>query len=81
MALSRKVNFPTTLGEVDGFGDEHVRRALAAAKNPQLASKLQGMPIPLSGQQVDDYMGAVLDAARTGDLSRIRNVPEPDART
>jgi len=74
MALSRRVGFPTTLGEIPGFSTEHVRRALASAKNPQLASKLQGMPTPLSADQVDEFMGSVLEAARDGDLSRIRNL-------
>ncbi len=75
LSLCRKVGFPTTLGEMPAFRDEHVARALAAAKNPQLASKLQGMPTPLSGEQVDEYMGSVLDAARTGELSRIKDPP------
>ena len=74
MALSRKLGFPTTLGEVDGFTADHVARALTAAKNPQLASKLQGMPTPLSADQIDEYMGSVLDAAVSGDLARIRNL-------
>jgi len=74
LALCRKVGFPTTLDELPTFTDAHVGRALAAAKNPALASKLQGMPVPLSAEQVDEYMGAVLDAARTGDLARIRNM-------
>jgi len=74
MSLSRKVGFPTTLGEIPGFSTEHVRRALAAAKNPQLASKLQGMPTPLSAGEVDEFMGSVLEAARDGELSRIRRI-------
>jgi len=74
MALSRKLGFPATLGEVEGFTADHVARALAAAKNPQLASKLQGMPTPMSGEQIDEYMGSVLEAAVTGDLAKIRNL-------
>lgn len=75
MTLSRQVGFPTTLGEVAGFSAEHIDRALAAAKNPQLASKLQAMPTPMSAEQVDEYMGSVLQAALSGDLSGIRNLP------
>jgi len=73
-ALSRKVGFPTALGQIAGFSDRHIERALAAAKNPQLASKLQGMPTPLSADQVDEFMGSVLAAARDGDFSGIRSV-------
>lgn len=76
--MNRAIGFPTRLDEIPGFGDEQIRRALAAAKNPQLASKLQQMPVPLSADGVDRYMGAVLAAARTGDFERIENVtPAP----
>jgi alcohol dehydrogenase len=74
MALSRRVGFPTTLGEVERFTDAHIERALTAAKDPQLKMKLENMPIPLTAEMVDDYMGPVLEAARDGDLSRIKNV-------
>lgn len=74
LALCREIGFPTTLREVQGFKDEHIARALQAAKNPQLEMKLKNMPVPLSAQSVDDYMGPVLEAAATGDLSRIRNL-------
>jgi hypothetical protein len=30
--------------------------------------------VPLTAEMVDDYMGPVLEAARDGDLSLIRNV-------
>ena len=36
--------------------------------------KLQNMPVPLTAELVDDYMGPVLEAARTGDLDVIRNL-------
>jgi alcohol dehydrogenase class IV len=72
--LSRAIGFPTRLSEVPGFGEAHVRRALEAAKNPQLESKLQNMPVPMSARTVDAYMGPVLQAARTGDFSLIKNV-------
>ena len=75
LALSRRVGFPATLAEVPGFEPVHVERALTAAKDPQLAMKLKNMPVPLSTDQVDDYMGPVLEAARTGNLSTIRNLP------
>ncbi|MFO7957719.1 MAG: iron-containing alcohol dehydrogenase [Candidatus Brocadiia bacterium] len=74
--LAEDVGFPTKLDAVDGFGDEHVERMLTAAKDPSLASKLQGMPIPMKPGEVDRYMGSVLEAARTGDFTRI--VPHDD---
>ncbi len=63
LALSREIGFPTSLGEVEGFTEEHIQRALAAAKDPQLKMKLQNMPIPSSSEMVDEYMGSVLQAA------------------
>jgi alcohol dehydrogenase len=74
LEFAARIGFPTRLGEVEGFGDEHIERALTAAKNPQLKMKLENMPVPLTAEMVDDYMGPVLEAARDGDLSRIRNV-------
>jgi alcohol dehydrogenase class IV len=74
MALSRRVGFPTTLGEVEGFADEHIERALAAAKNPQLKMKLENMPVPLTAEMIDEYMRPILVAARDGDVSIIKNV-------
>lgn len=74
LAFARKVGFPTRLCDVEGFGQEHIDRALAAAKTPQLQMKLQNMPLPLTAEMVDDYMGPVLEAARDGDLSVIRNI-------
>lgn len=73
LALSRELGFPTTLREVDGFTDAHIGRAVQAAKNPKLESKLKNMPIPLSAENVDDYMAPVLEAAKTGDFSAIRS--------
>ena len=75
IALSKRIGFPTTLGEVEGFTDGHIERALTAAKDPQLKMKLQNMPIPLTAEMVDEYMGPILEAAKDGDLSRIKNVP------
>ena len=74
VALGRKVGFPTTLGEVKGFTDGHIRRALAAAKDPALRMKLENMPVPLTPETVDEYMGPILQAAATGNLALIKNV-------
>jgi len=78
IALARAVGMPTRLADVPGFGDEHIRRALTAARNPQLASKLQNMPVPMSAATVDQTMGPVLEAARTGDLSIIPDLETPE---
>ncbi len=37
--------------------------------------KLQNMPVPMTAEMVDEYMGPILVAAATGDLNRIRNLP------
>jgi alcohol dehydrogenase len=33
------------------------------------------MPVPLTAERVDEYMGPILEAAKDGDLSRIKNAP------
>ncbi len=73
-ALAEKIGFPTKLGEVSGFTDGHITRALAAAKNPQLEMKLKNMPVPLTAEMIDEYMGPILQAAKDGNLSQIKNV-------
>jgi len=72
--LARRIGFPIRLSEVQGFGQEHLERALAAAKNPQLKSKLENMPVPLTAEMVDEFMAPVLLAARDGNLALIKNV-------
>jgi len=74
IALSKRIGFPTKLSEVEGFTDNHIERALTAAKNPQLKMKLENMPVPLTAEMVDEYMGPILEAARDGDLSLVKNV-------
>lgn len=74
IAFEAAVGLPTRLADVPGFTDGHVARALAAAKNPQLRMKLENMPVPLTAEGVDDFMGPVLEAARTGRLELVRNV-------
>lgn len=74
MGFERKIGVPATLGEVAGFGEGHIQRALTAAKNPQLRMKLENMPVPLTAEMVDTYMAPVLEAAATGRLDGIRNV-------
>jgi len=73
IALSKRVGFPTTLAEVKGFTDGHIQKALTAAKDPALKMKLENMPVPMTAEMVDEYMGPILRAAKTGDLSLIKN--------
>ena len=72
--LSRRIGFPTKLTDLENFTDEHIVRALAAAKNPQLDMKLKNMPVPLSADLVDEYMAPILQAAKVGDFSLIKNM-------
>jgi alcohol dehydrogenase len=74
IAFEKSIGFPTRLAEVPGFTAGHITRALDAAKDPLLRSKLENMPVPLTAEMVDEYMGPVLQAAATGDLALIRNV-------
>jgi len=71
LKMARDAGLPTTLGEVDGFGPQHLERMISAAKEPALASKLEAMPIPMTADDVDRSMRSILEAARTGDLSLI----------
>jgi len=73
-AFAKAIDFPTTLNEVEGFTPAHIERALTAAKNPQLKMKLENMPIPLTANMIDEYMGPILEAATGGDVSLIKNV-------
>ncbi len=74
VAFGKAIGAPTTLGELKGFTDKHVERALAAAKNPQLEMKLKNMPVPLTAALVDEYMGPILRAAVKGDFSLIKTM-------
>jgi alcohol dehydrogenase class IV len=73
VSLSNDIGFPTKLTDVDGFKDEYIERCLTAAKNPALDSKLKNMPVQLSADTVDEYMGSVLQAAKAGDFSLIKS--------
>lgn len=74
IAFHRTIDLPSKLSDLPKFTDKHIERALQAAKNPQLKMKLQNMPQPLSADQVDAYMGPILEAAKTGDISVIKNM-------
>lgn len=74
VAFSKSINSPTTLAELPGFSDEHIERALKAAKDPQLDMKLKNMPVPLNASLVDAYMAPILEAAKTGKFDGIKNM-------
>jgi alcohol dehydrogenase class IV len=71
ISFNRSIGFPTTLAEVEGIDKSVLDKALQAAKDPQLKSKLQNMPVPLSADLVDQYMAPLLEAAWEGDLKKI----------
>lgn len=75
VAFSRALGAPTSLADLPGFSERHIERALAAAKDPQLGMKLRNMPVPLTAELVDAYMGPILRAAATGDFSLIMSMP------
>jgi len=74
IALSKRVGYPTTLGEIEGMSRAHIERALQGAKNPKLETKLKNMPVPLTADMVDKYMKPILEAALNGDFSLIKNL-------
>lgn len=74
ITLSRSVGFPTTLKEIPGMTESHIKKALEAAKNPQLEMKLKNMPVPLTADMVDEYMEPILRAAYTGDFNLIKSI-------
>ncbi|AZO93198.1 iron-containing alcohol dehydrogenase [Halocella sp. SP3-1] len=72
--FAKDIDFPTKLSDLDGFNDKHITRALEAAKNPQLDMKLKNMPVPLNASLIEEYMGPILEAAKEGDFSIIKNL-------
>lgn len=72
--FGQRVGFPTTLQEIPGMTENHIRKALDAAKNPQLEMKLKNMPIPLTADQIETHMAPVLRSAYHGDFSVIKNL-------
>ena len=74
ISFAKSIDFPTSLGQIDGFGKAHILRILSAAKNPQLRSKLENMPVPLTSELVDEYMGSIINAAASGELETIKSL-------
>jgi alcohol dehydrogenase len=69
----KSLGLPTYLSEVSGFSDEYIKKAIKAAKDPKLESKLRSMPLPLNASLVDEYIAPLLEAAKGGDISLIKN--------
>ncbi len=64
IGFSRSIGAPTKLTDLPLFRkDVHIPRALKAAKDPDLKTKLQNMPVPMTADDVDVYMKGILDAA------------------
>lgn len=74
VAYGKSINAPTKLSDLPGFGEQHIHRALEAAKDPQLEMKLRNMPVPMTAADVDEYMEPILRAAATGDMSIIKEM-------
>ena len=74
IAFAKSINAPTKLSDIKGFTEDHIKRALASAKDPQLEMKLKNMPVPLTADGVDKYMEPILRAAASGDFSLIREM-------
>lgn len=74
IAFLDRAGLPTRLRDVPGITPDLLARMLAAAKDPQLRMKLENMPVPLTADMVDAYMGPVLQAAYEGNLELVRNL-------
>ncbi len=72
MNFSLRLNAPISLSQIPGFGAVHRERALKAAQDPALESKLKNMPIPMTRDDILRHMGPLLHAAFEG---RLENVP------
>ncbi|MFO7534801.1 MAG: iron-containing alcohol dehydrogenase [Kiritimatiellia bacterium] len=66
LAFNRRLGAPRALSELPGFGPAHIRRALEAALDPALESKLKNMPAPFRRDEVEPLMGGLLQAAYEG---------------
>ena len=74
MALASDLGAGTSLGILPGFSAAHIERALTAAKDPSLESKLRAMPVPMDATMIDEYMRPVLEAAADGDLRKVKTL-------
>jgi len=71
LLFNRRLGYPTTLTEIGSIDWAIIEKIPTAAKNPQPQCKLQNMPVALSADLVGQYLGPVLEAAWSGDLTKI----------
>lgn len=74
-ALLADLGVPTALGEFESFFPAHIDRAVKAALNPQLETKLKAMPVPLDAAMVERYLRPTLEAAAEGTLDKTPTLP------
>lgn len=82
--LNSSLGVPPNIADL-GFTDAHADRILAAASNPALRSKFQQAPINLlvtedgkvnekaSRENIEAHLRPLIEAARTGDFSKIKH--------
>ncbi|MDY6913132.1 MAG: iron-containing alcohol dehydrogenase [Planctomycetota bacterium] len=72
IGLSYKVKFPTSLKEAN-VPAERIAVMVEQSENPQLASKLQNMPVPMNIEKGDvrKYILPTLEAAYAGNLEAV----------
>ena len=71
MRFNHGIGFPTRLKDIRGIEQKVLDQAIMAAKDPQLASKLQNMPIPLTNDMVQRCIGGILEASWEGNLNKV----------
>ncbi len=71
MEFNKRLGAPVALSELPGFDPAHIRRALTAARDPALESKLKNMPVPMKTEQVESLMAPLLQAAWEGRLDKV----------
>jgi len=74
IAFGKAIKAPTTLRDLPKWNDSYVQKILEAAKDPQLDMKLKNMPVPMNASMIDEYMGPIIRAAVSGDLSIIKTL-------
>ncbi len=75
ISFEKSIGAPYKLEDIPGFRkDVHIARAIKAAKDPDLRMKLQNMPVPMTADDVDEYMRPILEGAASGCLSMIREM-------
>jgi len=72
LKICENIGYPVKLNDLPDFNDSYIEKALEAAKNPQLEMKLKSMPVSLNASLVDEYMGPILEAAKTGNFDLIK---------